>query len=62
MTKLETRLDMVFSLTKRWNAVSLLDEADVLLCKRSSAEISRNAIVAGKWPVLISPTASRHRI
>ncbi|RSL63598.1 hypothetical protein CEP54_005146 [Fusarium duplospermum] len=46
VTQLETRLDEIFRLTKRWDAVSLLDEADVLLCKRNSAEMDRNAIVA----------------
>ncbi|GAP90597.1 putative P-loop containing nucleoside triphosphate hydrolase protein [Rosellinia necatrix] len=45
---LEKRLNVIFDLAKRWNAVSLLDEADVLLCKRTSAEMDRNAIVAGK--------------
>ncbi|CAH0039558.1 unnamed protein product [Clonostachys solani] len=44
--RLESRLNEIFALTKRWNAVSLLDEADVLLCKRNSSEMDRNAIVA----------------
>ncbi|KAK4445674.1 hypothetical protein QBC34DRAFT_412900 [Podospora aff. communis PSN243] len=43
--RLEGRLNSIFNLTKRWNAVSLLDEADVLLCKRNSSEMDRNAIV-----------------
>lgn len=47
VTQLEKRLDVIFALTKRWDAVCLLDEADVLLCKRNSAEMDRNAIVAG---------------
>ncbi|KAK1832647.1 hypothetical protein QBC39DRAFT_347835 [Podospora conica] len=41
----EKRLDEVFDLTSRWDAVALLDEADVLLCKRNSSEMERNAIV-----------------
>ena len=45
--RVEERLNKIFELTKRWNAVSLLDEADVLLCKRNSAEMDRNAVVAG---------------
>jgi len=49
VTKLEKRLNEIFNLTKRWNAVSLLDEADVLLCKRNSAEMDRNAVVAGSY-------------
>ncbi|PTB62054.1 hypothetical protein BBK36DRAFT_61797, partial [Trichoderma citrinoviride] len=44
--RVEERLNNIFELTKRWNAVSLLDEADVLLCKRNSAEMDRNAVVA----------------
>ncbi|RTE84858.1 hypothetical protein BHE90_000560 [Fusarium euwallaceae] len=43
---LEETLEAVLTLTKRWDAVCLLDEADVLLCKRNSAEMDRNAIVA----------------
>ncbi|KAI1455273.1 P-loop containing nucleoside triphosphate hydrolase protein [Annulohypoxylon moriforme] len=46
VTSLESKLNYIFDLTKRWNAVSLLDEADVLLCKRNSAEMDRNAVVA----------------
>ncbi|GAW16579.1 hypothetical protein ANO14919_060110 [Xylariales sp. No.14919] len=46
VTALERRLNEIFDLAKRWDAVSLLDEADVLLCKRNSAEMDRNAIVA----------------
>ncbi|KAK3334385.1 hypothetical protein B0H65DRAFT_593015 [Neurospora tetraspora] len=46
--EVEERLESIFSLAKRWNAVTLLDEADVLLCRRNSAEIDRNAIVGGK--------------
>ncbi|KAK4104187.1 hypothetical protein N658DRAFT_493685 [Parathielavia hyrcaniae] len=45
VSSVEVRLSQIFELTKRWDAVSLLDEADVLLCKRSSAEMQRNAIV-----------------
>lgn len=50
VTQLEERLNLIFRLTKRWNAVTLLDEADVLLGKRNSAEMDRNAIVAGLIP------------
>ncbi|KAI0437193.1 P-loop containing nucleoside triphosphate hydrolase protein [Xylaria telfairii] len=46
VTVVERKLNEIFDLAKRWNAVCLLDEADVLLCKRNSAEIDRNAIVA----------------
>lgn len=43
---LETDLNGIFDLTRRWDAVMLLDEADVLLCKRKSSEMDRNAVVA----------------
>ncbi|KAJ5717345.1 hypothetical protein N7488_002991 [Penicillium malachiteum] len=46
VSKVEKRLDRTFDLAKIWDAVSLLDEADVIFFKRSSAEIDRNAIVA----------------
>ena len=53
--RVEERLNNIFELTKRWNAVSLLDEADVLLCKRNSAEMDRNAVVAGMKCLTIFP-------
>lgn len=40
----------VFELGKRWKAIILLDEADVVMTKRSSSELERNAIVAGELP------------
>ncbi|KAK3494182.1 uncharacterized protein B0T23DRAFT_103213 [Neurospora hispaniola] len=46
VSAVEEQLEKIFNWAKRWNAVTLLDEADVLLCKRSSAEMDRNAIVA----------------
>ncbi|KAI0968815.1 P-loop containing nucleoside triphosphate hydrolase protein [Xylaria arbuscula] len=46
VTTLERKLDSIFEIVKRWDAVCLLDEADVLLCKRNSFEMNRNAIVA----------------
>ncbi|KAH7629315.1 hypothetical protein B0T09DRAFT_265866 [Sordaria sp. MPI-SDFR-AT-0083] len=45
VSDVEERLDDIFDLAKRWDAVTLLDEADVLLCKRNSADMERNAIV-----------------
>lgn len=48
VARVDERLSEIFRLGKRWKAVCLLDEADVLLCRRISAEIERNAIVGGK--------------
>jgi hypothetical protein len=41
-------LQKAFDTASRWDAVLLLDEADVLLEKRSYEDIRRNGIVSGK--------------
>ncbi|KAI0413977.1 hypothetical protein F5X98DRAFT_390342 [Xylaria grammica] len=46
VTRVEDRLSEIFKLGKRWNAIVLLDEADVVMAQRSAVEIERNAIVA----------------
>jgi len=43
-----THLQKAFDTASRWDAVLLLDEADVLLEKRSYEDIRRNGIVSGK--------------
>ncbi len=48
VSRVEEQLTSVFNLGKRWKAVVLLDEADVVMAKRSSEELERNAIVAGE--------------
>ncbi|KAK3985455.1 putative atpase aaa+ type core [Cladorrhinum sp. PSN332] len=45
-TDLVTRLGMHFSRASRWDAVLLLDEADVLLERRSYENLQRNAVVS----------------
>jgi hypothetical protein len=42
----QTRLQSIFERAKAWNAVLLLDEADVFLAKRSAGNIARNAFVS----------------
>jgi SpoVK/Ycf46/Vps4 family AAA+-type ATPase len=44
--ELETNLKRIFTITSIWSAVVLIDEADVFLEKRSTADLDRNAIVA----------------
>lgn len=44
--RLETTLTKILGLAERWNAVLLIDEADVFLEKRSSENLARNAVVA----------------
>lgn len=46
---LEENLTEMFAECKRWNAILLLDEADVVLEARSYEDISRNAIVSSKF-------------
>jgi SpoVK/Ycf46/Vps4 family AAA+-type ATPase len=45
---LETELRKIFQMGARWNAVVLLDEADVLMSKRTARDLRRNSVVAGK--------------
>ena len=41
-------LRRIFSRAKQWDAILLLDEADVFLAKRSKADLKRNAFVSSK--------------
>lgn len=50
--KVENSLGNVLELAARWNAVLLLDEADVFLEQRSNHEIERNKLVSSKSDVL----------
>lgn len=43
---MENELDKVLELSTRWNAVLLLDEADVFLEKRTDNDIQRNKVVS----------------
>ncbi|KAI9675245.1 MAG: hypothetical protein M1822_008982 [Bathelium mastoideum] len=42
-------LNTVFNLAARWDAIILLDEADVLLEKRSYEDLGRNSLVSSKY-------------
>jgi SpoVK/Ycf46/Vps4 family AAA+-type ATPase len=44
--ELEGQLSLIFRIASHWNALLLLDEADVFLEKRSSENILRNSLVA----------------
>ncbi len=44
--QLEKRLQRLLATAARWNAVILLDEADVFLERRSAADVMRNAMVS----------------
>ena len=47
----ETNLSAALALATRWNAVVLIDEADVFMAERTPNDVKRNALVAGKHPV-----------
>ena len=44
--KLEAQLPLIFQRADKWNAVLLLDEADVFLEQRSLHDVHRNALVS----------------
>lgn len=45
-TDLERSLQRILSFSARWNAILLIDEADVFMEKRDSTNVQRNALVA----------------
>lgn len=47
-TEVEASLDRALVVCKLWNAMLLLDEADVFLGARSNADLARNQLVAGE--------------
>jgi hypothetical protein len=49
VSAVEKKLKEIFKVGWRWKALVLLDEADVLMVKRSSHELARSAIVAGRY-------------
>ena len=46
--KVETGLRQALELCARWNAILLIDEADVFLERRSSDNLKRNELVSSK--------------
>lgn len=44
----EARLTQHFKTAKGWDAVLLIDEADVFMERRSVTDLTRNSLVAGK--------------
>jgi hypothetical protein len=45
-SELDSSLTSVFDLAPAWDAVVLIDEADVFLEKRANSDVIRNAMVA----------------
>jgi hypothetical protein len=52
-TEVEDSLEQVLELTSKWNAILLLDECDMFLEARSTADIRRNRLVSSEY--LTSP-------
>ena len=48
-TEVEESLELVLELTSKWNAILLLDECDMFLEARSTADIRRNRLVSGEF-------------
>lgn len=48
--EVEESLEQVLELTSKWNAILLLDECDMFLEARSTADLRRNRLVSGKPP------------
>ena len=44
--KLEAQLSRIFKIASHWNAILLLDEADVFLEKRTTENLIRNSLVS----------------
>jgi hypothetical protein len=49
----EKKLNTALHLATRWNAIVLLDEADVFMEERSSNELKRNEFVSGWYTILV---------
>lgn len=45
-TDVERNLQHDFKLAKKWQAILLIDEADIYLERRSLADLTRNSLVA----------------
>lgn len=46
-------LSQIFEEAKRWDAILLLDEADVVLEKRALEDVRRNTLVSGQSASII---------
>jgi len=57
--RVEANLTRIFKTAVSWDAVLLIDEADVFMERRSITDLTRNSLVAGnlKSPYIYSPTA-----
>lgn len=47
--EVEDSLELVLELTSKWNAILLLDECDIFLEARTTAEIRRNRLISSEF-------------
>lgn len=47
--RIDTQMTKWFSLAERWEAILLIDEADIFLERRRGADIARNGLVSGEY-------------
>jgi hypothetical protein len=48
--EVEDSLELVLELASKWNAILLLDECDVFLEARTTADIRRNRLISSEFP------------
>lgn len=48
-TEVEDSLEVVLELASKWNAILLLDECDIFLEARATADIRRNRLVSSEF-------------
>lgn len=47
--EVENNLTRHFKIARSWDAVILIDEADVFMERRTTADLTRNSLVAGQF-------------
>ena len=47
--EVEDSLELVLELSRKWNAILLLDECDMFLEARTTADIRRNRLISGEF-------------
>lgn len=59
-TRIEAELVKWFTLAEAWNAVLLVDEADIFLERRQTRDLARNGLVSGMTSASPSALPPRH--
>lgn len=53
-SEVEAAVSSTLQLAEKWNAVALIDEADVLFEQRSPSDLARNGLVSGTFKPMAS--------